>query len=138
MKLNIFEGFRRFNFIVLILILIIGLIISYNSTVHINGHTIYYKEGICYFEHSDYKYLKHGSVGIKYCFEEEYDYSAMSDYAKANNLTNSEIVRYEKKLSEEWLSQFIEQIGYTLLFFAGYLALTTVIKYVVTGFTKAE
>lgn len=143
MSINIFEGFRRLNKVILAVIFFCGVAISYNQTVSIEGENVYLEYeyenstetyGKC--ETSIYKtiYLARGSVGINYCFNLPDNYSFFSNEADKHKMDQETINKYQKIIDAKWPWEVWNGILITIACMLGYMLSTFIIKYVIKGF----
>lgn len=137
MSVNLFEGFKRVNLVVMVAIVIIGVITSFNQDASLNSEIVkYYKDNICVDTYQNSQKINFGYLEVNYCFDKFYDYTDKSNYANRNRLTESEKSSFSKKMFFEWFILFLSGIGITLLCLFGYAAFCKIVKYVVTGFIQ--
>jgi hypothetical protein len=138
MKLDVFEGFRRINAVVIALILIIGSTIAYNQTAYINVDPIYHDGNECVSSYSARKYLDRGVVYYDYCFDQEYEYESQKSVAEAYTFSETELASFEDKLFKEWLLTVAKGLGSTLLACFAYYIMCRVIKFIALGFLQKQ
>jgi len=137
MKLDIFEGFKRLNQIVIISILIVGSIFSFNNddaTIYKVIHPVGGES--CISRLNDSLYLDKGNVSIAYCFDDVVDDSFMNGYIAHYNIPEFMKNEWEKELNPLWTKELMYQLGITILFAFCYFLLCSVIKYIALGFIK--
>ena len=136
MKFDVFEGFRRLNKLILALIICGGVIASYGQNAYIQGRTLFNNGYTCVSDYSKYDDINFGELETKFCFAEEYSYTAMRNYANGIKLNDIDKSNYGKQAFKKWITLFIEGLGYTAMGAFAYILLCLSIKYIATGFVK--
>ena len=162
MIINLFEGFKRFNQIIMAMIFVVGFCIVFNESVSIHK-TIHHKgkdyramgdelfgdkpqqksEGKhvasvngCVDSYQSTKYLDEGSVYFTFCFDQNYEYESMRDFADNYQITEAERADLNKQLHQKWLQSLMQNIVYVFLMALGYFVFCKVVKYIAAGFIK--
>lgn len=139
MNVDLFEGFKRLNNIIILLIFIIGVVLSFQQTEYIDGEIKYFsKSKECIDSTLETKKVNYGKVYIKYCFDDFYDYTFISNYAKNDILSIDEINKYESQLLRKLSKSIAYGILTTIIIIIGYIIFCKAVKYVITGFVKQK